>query len=68
MEVRIERLQWISRGQAMAEGCPFSNMANGPDPRDWFRELWERVNGVGAWETNPLVWVVEFKVVEGRGA
>ena len=63
--VRIERLQEITRGDAMAEGCPFSNMAKGPDPREWFRELWGRVNGEGSWEANWFVWVVEFKVIKG---
>ena len=39
--VRVERLQSISRGDAMAEGCPFPNMADGEDPRKWFAELWD---------------------------
>ncbi|MDH1472912.1 hypothetical protein N5F13_00255 [Comamonas thiooxydans] len=38
--VRLERLQSIDRGDAMAEGCPFPNMADGDDPRKWFAELW----------------------------
>ena len=62
--VRVERLQDISRGDAMAEGCPFANMAAGPDPRDWYRDLWDQINGAGAWTANPWVWVVEFKRVE----
>ena len=59
--VRVERLQSISRGDAMAEGCPFPNMAKGDDPRAWFRDLWCDINGAGAWEANPWVWVVEFR-------
>lgn len=39
--VRAERLQAISRGDAMAEGCPFPNMAEGADPRKWFAEVWD---------------------------
>lgn len=58
--VRVERLQSISRGDAMAEGCPFPNMAAGPDPRKWYAELWDDINGPGAWDLNPWVWVVEF--------
>lgn len=61
--VRVERLQDISRGDAMAEGCPFPNMAAGPDPCDWYRDLWEQINGGGSWASNPWVWVVEFKRV-----
>ena len=61
--VRVERLQDISRGDAMAEGCPFPNMAQGDDPRQWYSHLWEQINGPGSWDANPWVWVVEFKRV-----
>ena len=61
--VRVERLQDISRGDAMAEGCPFPNMAKGDDPRQWYTALWDQINGAGSWKTNPWVWVVEFKKV-----
>ena len=59
--VRVERLQDISRGDAMAEGCPFPNMADGDDPRRWYADLWDQINGAGAWDKNPWVWVVEFR-------
>ena len=59
--VRVERLQGLSRGDAMAEGCPFANMAKGPDPRQWYAELWDQLNGAGSWSANPWVWVVEFR-------
>lgn len=59
--VRVERLQDISRGDAMAEGCPFANMAAGPDPRHWYAELWQQINGASSWDVNPWVWVVEFE-------
>ena len=39
--LRVERLQSISRGDAMAEGCPFPNMADDADPRQWFAEVWD---------------------------
>ena len=64
--VRVERLQDISRGDAMAEGCPFPNMAQGPDPRDWYAELWGAINGPDSWAENPWVWVVEFKAIEAK--
>ena len=59
--VHIDRLQDISRGDAMEEGCPFPNMAQGPDPRQWYADLWEQINGPDSWATNTWVWVVEFR-------
>jgi hypothetical protein len=58
--VRVERLNDISRGDAMAEGCPFQNMAEGPDPRQWYADLWDQINGQGSWNANPWVWVLAF--------
>lgn len=66
--VRVERLQDISRGDCMAEGCPFPNLAGKTDPVAWYRELWESINGPHSWDDNPWVWVVEFKRVEGGAA
>ena len=60
--VRVERLQSISRGDAMAEGCPFPNMADGADPRKWFAEVWESTGG--DWAANPWVWVIDFKRID----
>lgn len=31
-------------------------------PQRAFRELWCSINGASAWDTNPWVWVVEFRV------
>lgn len=61
--VRVEKLQAISRGDAMAEGCPFPNMAQGDDPRQWYRNLWEQINGPGSWDANPFVWVLTFRPI-----
>ncbi|MDR2325461.1 MAG: hypothetical protein LBE51_08700 [Acidovorax sp.] len=63
--VRVERLQQISRGDAMAEGCPHPNMASGPDPREWFAELWDSTGG--DWAANPWVWVIDFKTISTTG-
>lgn len=62
--IRVERLQAISRGDAMAEGCPFANMAVSHDPRWWFADLWREINGSESWGANPWVWVVEFQRAE----
>jgi len=62
--IRVERLNDISADDAAAEGWP------GPDPQNsiasaypiaWYSNLWEQINGKGSWETNPWVWVVEFR-------
>lgn len=61
--VRVEKLQDISRGDAMAEGCPFPNMQDGEDPRQWYADLWESINGVDSWNANPWVWCISFRRV-----
>ncbi|AGR46360.1 hypothetical protein [Pseudomonas aeruginosa] len=70
--VRIERLQDISEKQALAEGvelegegvCWAGAAGTASDsPVESFRLLWELINGAGSWNTNPWVWVVEFKRV-----
>ena len=68
-DVRVERLQDISRADIRAEGlqCPPELASDdvSPNYRDWYpvawRELWESTGG--DWEANPWVWVVEFKRV-----
>jgi hypothetical protein len=68
-DVRVERLQDISRADIRAEGlqCPPDLASDdvSPNYRDWYpaawRELWESTGG--DWDANPWVWVVEFKRV-----
>lgn len=68
-DVRVERLQDITRADIRAEGlqCPPELASDdvSPNYRDWYpaawRELWESTGG--DWETNTWVWVVEFKRV-----
>jgi hypothetical protein len=70
-DVRVERLQDISRAEIRAEGlqCPPELASDdiSPNYRDWYpaawRELWESINGPDSWNANPWVWVVEFKRV-----
>jgi hypothetical protein len=62
--VRVERLQDISERDAMAEGVKNSlHLPGGNFARENFEHLWWSINGEGSWETNPWVWVVEFKKV-----
>ncbi len=64
---RPERLQQISPQDARAEGCPPTLW---DDPVAWFAEYWMRFNAArgGAWDANPWVWVVSFKVVPTEAA
>lgn len=70
--VRVERLQDISDLDAHAEG------AEGPRPTydgnetgeagppsfvHGFADIWDSINGDGAWDKNPWVWMIEFRVL-----
>lgn len=63
-DIRVEQLQNISRGDAMAEGCPFPNIERQTDPKLWFQELWISINGKESWYENPCVWVISFERIE----
>ena len=67
-DVRVERLQDISEDDARADGVRAygPNNCSGTSARIAFAELWDSLNakrGLG-WDTNPWVWVIEFKVVQ----
>jgi hypothetical protein len=55
--VRIERLQDISEADARAEGV-VDTLA--------FEELWDSINGSGAWDANPWCWCISFKPLASR--
>ncbi len=59
--VRVERLQDISHEQAELEGVQCNWSPRGF--REHFQELWDTINGAGAWDANPWVWAIEFKKV-----
>ena len=67
-EVRVERLQDISEDDAGAEGVkPCTSTGwNGENlvvmtAREAFADLWNDINGSGAWDDNPWVWALSFE-------
>lgn len=69
-EVRAQRLQEISEADCAAEGWTKQpERSNDPQvhadaARDWYRDLWEQINGVDgpkSWAANPWVWAVSFR-------
>lgn len=74
--VRVERLQDISEADAIAEGvAPYPKCREDDDTETFSRigkvrgdsfpiaryaARWEQINGLGLWDANPWVWVVEF--------
>lgn len=77
-DVRVERLQDISREDAAAEGLHklpvsgryvinrgdqyFGSVSH--DPREVYAWLWDDINGAGSWDANPWVWAVAFRVLD----
>lgn len=57
--VRVERVQDISEGDIIAEGCPNAYLLGG----SWYRPLWDSIYAKRGldWDANPWVWVYEFK-------
>lgn len=71
-EPRIERLQEITEADAIAEGAPclavdedgkFFADVPGATHRCGFAGLWDHLNGAGAWDENPEVVALKFRVV-----
>ena len=66
-DVRVERLRQITGSDAVAEGVR-SRLPDCGVAQNEFRDLWDAINakrGHG-WETNPWVWVIEFKRLENK--
>ncbi|KJM83761.1 phage-like protein [Enterobacter roggenkampii] len=61
--VRVERLNDISECDAKAEGAPTECCVIGDKHFLGFRSMWKSIYGDDSWKANPLVWVIEFKVV-----
>lgn len=79
VSVRVERLNEISDSDALAEGIEtwfdtlfqenrFRDYVNDTDrgyrfPTSSFFSLWSKINGEQSLNSNPFVWVVEFKQI-----
>lgn len=74
--VRVERLNDCSEADAAAEGLmPYAiyggkvaswkasaeAQAARESATEAYRDLWDQINGTGAWDKNPWVWIVEFR-------
>ncbi|BEM52786.1 hypothetical protein SME20J_14730 [Serratia marcescens] len=66
--VLVERLNDISDGDAIREGCSAAEMKSGDCVADVFARLWASIYGVENWRANPWVWVIEFRRLEVRDA
>ncbi|WP_368755168.1 hypothetical protein [Klebsiella oxytoca] len=79
IDVRVERLNAISEHDAQAEGV--AKLRGGfwqhyqpgwtqhqLSARGSFVTLWKSIYGEESWNSNPWVWVIEFKRVEGGAA
>ncbi len=79
-DVRVQRLNDISEEDALAEGvqdtldyCTPTDKPGGryvvgqfvsSDPIDAYAQLWDSINGEGAWNRNPFVWAVSFSRIK----
>ncbi|KAB5475393.1 hypothetical protein F8561_20910 [Enterobacter sp. 198] len=62
--VRVERLQAITLGDICKEiGCGLYDFRPATYGFQVWEELWKSLYGEENWQSNPWVWVIEFKVV-----
>lgn len=67
--VRVERLNSMTEHDALAEGCPgghdsIPGYMYSATPHEHFHHIWTSIYGEDSWQSNPWVWVIEFKRVE----
>ena len=77
--IEVERLQDISDEDCLREGIrkwdkggnplgPSYDFVNSPHgyatPREAFAALIDKVSGKGTWDSNPMVWVYKFELVD----
>jgi hypothetical protein len=75
IDIRLERLQDISDEDAKAEGVivpkalkMLGEYYTGSTHKVAFNTLWDSINAAAGygWEKNPYVWVIVFKILEGK--
>ncbi|WP_230887235.1 hypothetical protein [Escherichia coli] len=67
-DVRVERLHDMSEADAKAEGAtPATYNITPPEAvyRVGFGDIWRSIYGQDNWLSNPWVWVIEFKRIQG---
>ncbi|EIV8225881.1 TPA: hypothetical protein ACM5E2_004196 [Escherichia coli] len=67
-DVRVERLHDMSEADAKAEGAsPATYKITPPEAvyRVGFGDIWRSIYGQVNWLSNPWVWVIEFKRIQG---
>lgn len=69
--IKVERLQDISEDDARAEGVETISMADVRRPATWtnrgdFAQLWNKLHGAGAWDANPFVVAISFRVIRAN--
>jgi hypothetical protein len=74
VSVRVERLHDITPSDSIAEGtkldinydllAPIQKYGERPYPVRAYAVLWESIYGVGSWDLNQWVWVIEFRRVK----
>lgn len=62
VNIRAEYLQDISDDDCIKEGVKLSEYVK--SPREAFAALIDKVSGRGTWESNPLVFVYDFELVD----
>jgi len=73
--IRVERLQSITEGDAVAEGVLIDDDGYNCydyltkdfrfiEPEYSYQTLWQKITGPESWAANPWVWVVEFEKCE----
>jgi hypothetical protein len=70
-KIRVERLQDITEDDAIAEGCYITDndlisCCNYDCSKHKYEILWNKLNAKRgySWDSNPFVWVIEFRRVE----
>lgn len=62
IDVRVERLHDINEEGALAEGVD-RRMASENGALKMFYRIWRSIYGEESWDSNPWVWVVDFKIL-----